>query len=389
MVIHTLLSIGCTLLTDACIILLFCTYYKNTKPVRLLIERDYARFAEGTTAYADTNFMRQGGKPEMLLQHGIGLTGNFFFDLMIMIGFSSLLFIIYYLLISHNTVSYLREIHRGIERIKEGDFDTNIRVLREDELSIMAQSVNEMRCTIKELMEKERMTEKTKNDLITNVAHDLRTPLTSIIGYLELLRREQSLPEETQKKYVNIAYDKSKRLQNLVVDLFDYTRYVKDGVNIQTHTLELNRFLEQLVEEFYPGFQDAKLECQVKLVQEDLNVSADGELLARAFGNLISNAMKYGVDGKLIIVETKVVDQWASVAITNFGQIIPKSDQNKIFEKFYRVESSRSVATGGTGLGLAITKNIISMHNGSIRVKSDENGTVFEVRLPMERKEET
>lgn len=316
-------------------------------------------------------------------RRGMGLTGNIALDLLILVGFSALLFTVYFILASHNMVNYLREIQMGIERIKDGDFDTNIRVISEDELSVMAQSINEMRYTVKELMEKERMAEKTKNDLITNVAHDLRTPLTSIIGYLELIRKETDMPPDTKKKYLRVVYDKAKRLQNMVVDLFDYTRYAKDGVSIRKSPLEINRFMEQLLEEFYPSFQDTALECQLRLCEENILLEADGELLARAFSNLLGNAIKYGVDGKLIIVETKHVDNWAIISITNYGQIIPRQDLNKIFDKFYRVEASRSINTGGTGLGLAITKNIITLHHGRIFVKSDEEGTIFEVSIPI------
>ena len=305
-------------------------------------------------------------------------------DLIILIGVSAILFTAYFILVSHNMVNYLREIQVGIEQIKDGDFDTDIRIVNEDELSRMAKSLNEMRSNIKELIEKERIVEKTKNDLVTNVAHDLRTPLTSILGYLELLKREEHLDLSTRKKYLNIVYDKAKRLQNLVVDLFDYTRYVKDGVSIRKGNLELNRFVEQVLEEFYPSFQDANLECEAILWKQDIRLMADGELLARAFGNLVSNAIQYGADGKLVIVKTEVIGQEALISITNFGQIIPKQELPKIFEKFYRVEASRSMSTGGTGLGLAITKNIISLHQGTIHVRSDENGTVFEIRLPME-----
>ena len=280
-------------------------------------------------------------------------------------------------------VHYLREIQAGIERIKEGDFDTNIRVVNEDELSKMANSINEMRYTIKELMEKERVVEKTKNDLITNVAHDLRTPLTSIIGYLELLQNEESFEMETRKKYLNIVYEKAKRLQNLVVDLFDYTRYAKDGVTIRKRNLEWNRFVEQVLEEFYPNFQSANLEYEAILWNQEIYLMADGELLARAFGNLIANAIQYGVDGKLVIVKTARIGNEAILSITNFGQVIPKQELSKIFEKFYRVEASRSMATGGTGLGLAITKNIISLHQGTISVSSNENGTTFKMSLPI------
>ena len=379
---YTFISLWCTFLTDIVIICLMFLYHTQTHNHISQIARFEQKQIEFVPYSMENNqnfrtFFR-------FFDENIGLTGNMLIDMILLIGFSAILFTAYFVLISHNMVHYLREIQAGIERIKEGDFDTNIRVVNEDELSKMANSINEMRYTIKELMEKERVVEKTKNDLITNVAHDLRTPLTSIIGYLELLQNEESFEMETRKKYLNIVYEKAKRLQNLVVDLFDYTRYAKDGVTIRKRNLEWNRFVEQVLEEFYPNFQSANLEYEAILWNQEIYLMADGELLARAFGNLIANAIQYGVDGKLVIVKTARIGNEAMLSITNFGQVIPKQELSKIFEKFYRVETSRSMATGGTGLGLAITKNIISLHQGTISVSSNENGTTFKMSLPIE-----
>lgn len=379
---YTFISLWCTFLTDIVIICLMFLYHTQTQNHISQIARFEQKQIEFVPYSMENNqnfrtFFR-------FFDENIGLTGNMLIDMILLIGFSAILFTAYFVLISHNMVHYLREIQAGIERIKEGDFDTNIRVVNEDELSKMANSINEMRYTIKELMEKERVVEKTKNDLITNVAHDLRTPLTSIIGYLELLQNEEIFEKETRKKYLNIVYEKAKRLQNLVVDLFDYTRYAKDGVTIRKRNLEWNRFVEQVLEEFYPNFQSANLEYEAILCKQEIYLMADGELLARAFGNLIANAIQYGVDGKLVIVKTARIGNEAMLSITNFGQVIPKQELSKIFEKFYRVETSRSMATGGTGLGLAITKNIISLHQGTISVSSNENGTTFKMSLPIE-----
>ena len=379
---YTFISLWCTFLTDIVIICLMFLYHTQTHNHISQIARFEQKQIEFVPYSMENNqnfrtFFR-------FFDENIGLTGNMLIDMILLIGFSAILFTAYFVLISHNMVHYLREIQAGIERIKEGDFDTNIRVVNEDELSKMANSINEMRYTIKELMEKERVVEKTKNDLITNVAHDLRTPLTSIIGYLELLQNEEIFEMETRKKYLNIVYEKAKRLQNLVVDLFDYTRYAKDGVTIRKRNLEWNRFVEQVLEEFYPNFQSANLEYEAILWNQEIYLMADGELLARAFGNLIANAIQYGVDGKLVIVKTARIGNEAMLSITNFGQVIPKQELSKIFEKFYRVEASRSMATGGTGLGLAITKNIISLHQGTISVSSNENGTTFKMSLPIE-----
>lgn len=379
--IYTLISLVGTIIIDAIVLLLLYIYnFQNSQ------------FAPRALLNATQEIPAGIIKQPMPFAHNInmnmpGLTDNLLLDMFILCVFSALVFILIFIMASHNMVNYLREISDGIDRIKEGDFDTNIRIMNEDELSVMAYSLNDMRMQIKNLMEKERVAEKTKNDLITNVAHDLRTPLTSIIGYLDLIRSEKGIDIPIQMKYVNIAYDKSKHLQGLIEDLFDYTRYAKDKLDADKCLLDINRFMEQLVEEFYPSFEEHSLECQCNILKDEIMIDADGDLLARAISNLLSNAIKYGSDGKLIIIETKVRELEVSIAITNFGRIIPKYDLDKIFDKFYRVEGSRSLDTGGTGLGLAIAKNIIQMHDGHIGAVSNEKGTVFEVILPLVGKE--
>ena len=157
----------------------------------------------------------------------------------------------------------------------------------------------------------------------------------------------------------------------------------KRQVKIKKEILDLNLFVPQLVDEFYPSFMDHKLECRTDFYEGALNIEGNGELLARAIGNLISNAIKYGVDGKLVEVHTGLKDKMAFVAIVNYGKIIPAEDLDKIFDKFYRVENSRSLKTGGTGLGLAIAKNIVNLHEGEIWATSDESGTRFQIELPV------
>ena len=284
--------------------------------------------------------------------------------------FTILLLIIYFILISNKFVTYVREIISGVERMKSGDLMEEIPVRGEDEFSEIAASINEMR-------------QKTKDELITNVAHDLRTPLTSILGYLDLLTQGDFLTEEQKQKYLGIVSSKAKQLETLVKDLFDYTRYDRNKVKIKKEILDLNLFVPQLVDEFYPSFMDHQLECRTDFYEGALNIEGNGELLARAIGNLISNAIKYGADGKLVEVHTGLKDKKAFVAIVNYGKIIPAKDLDKIFDKFYRVENSRSLKTGGTGLGLAIAKNIINLHEGNIWATSDESGTRFQIELPV------
>lgn len=337
----------------------------------------------GNSALATDN-KKEKPMAEMQLHTRAVITNNVIIDAVIIVLFSILIFMVYYVLLSYKVIDYFREIHKGIQRITSGDLNTNIRVRGDDELSQFAYSVNSMRIELKGLMERERKAEQVKNELITNVAHDLRTPLTSIIGYLDLLDSESQLEEEKRKKYVHIAYQKARRLERLIQELFDFTRYEKDKLKLNLVKLDMTRFMEQLVEEFYPSMQENRLECYTVFPRESLYINGDGESLARAFGNLMSNAIKYGAEGKQLRLELHGLygNQQIRVAIINYGRMIPEKDLGKIFEKFYRVESSRATHTGGTGLGLAIAKNIIEMHQGVISVSSDEDGTVFEVIFP-------
>lgn len=303
-------------------------------------------------------------------------------DICVIAVFTILLLIIYFILISHNFVMYVREIISGVERMKSGDLMEEIPVRGEDEFSEIAGSINEMRQNLYKTLESQKAAEKTKDELITNVAHDLRTPLTSILGYLDLLTQGDFLTAEQKQKYLGIVSAKARQLETLVKDLFDYTRYDRNKVKIKKETLDLNLFVPQLVDEFYPSFMDHHLTCRTAFYEGALPIEGNGDLLARAIGNLISNAIKYGADGKLVEIYTGRKENKTFVAVVNYGKIIPPKDLDKIFDKFYRVENSRSLKTGGTGLGLAIAKNIVNLHEGEIWATSDESGTRFQIELP-------
>ena len=304
-------------------------------------------------------------------------------DVFVILVFTILLLVMYFILISHSFVMYVREIINGIERMRNGDFMEEIPVKGEDEFSEIADSINEMRKNLSETLESRKAAEKTKDELITNVAHDLRTPLTSILGYLDLLTQGDFLTEDQRQKYLGIVSSKAKQLETLVKDLFDYTRYDRDKVKIKKEILDLNLFMPQLVDEFYPSFIENELECRTDFYEDALNIKGNGELLARAISNLLSNAIKYGAEGKVVEVVTGRLEKKAFVAVINYGKIIPAEDLDKIFDKFYRVETSRSLKTGGTGLGLAIAKNIVNLHDGTIWASSDESGTRFQIELPV------
>ena len=286
-------------------------------------------------------------------------------------------FSVSFLLLQSRSMRYISRISSAMREIAEGDLNITLDVEGDDEFADMAENLNNM-------MDRERESERTKNELITNVAHDLRTPLTSIIGYLELLSGPVKLNEEMQKKYLDITYKKSKRLQKLIEDLFGFTKLNYGKISMKVSKVDIVKLLSQMLEEFYPNFMEKNLAYELQSNVTAKVITADGNLLARLFDNLINNAIKYGSEGKKIIVKVDATDTVVTVSVTNFGYVIPKEELPLLFEKFYRVEQSRSVNTGGTGLGLAIAKNIVDMHGGTIGVTSDLNGTVFTVKLKVD-----
>lgn len=291
------------------------------------------------------------------------------------------MFTLIFWLLQRKAFGYIENISMAMKSIAGGDLSTRIEVEGDNEFSDMAATLNSMVSDIRSLMDKEREAEKTKNELITNVAHDLRTPLTSIIGYLELLSKNDKLDEQTRNKYTQIAYAKAKKLEKLIEDLFGFTKLNYGKIAMKLEKTDLVKLISQLMEEFYPNFSEKNLSFSLKSNQPSAPVYADPNLIARLFDNLIGNAIKYGAEGKEINVRIESEEKYTTVYVINYGKVIPKEELPLIFEKFYRLEQSRSSETGGTGLGLAIAKNIVDMHKGSIEVKSDLDGTAFIVKL--------
>ena len=291
------------------------------------------------------------------------------------------IFSVTFMILEEPGIRYLGRISDAVQSISQGNLNTEVDVTGDDEFSAMAANLNKMSSDIRKLIDKEREAERTKNELITNVAHDLRTPLTSIIGYLELLAGNTQIPQEMQHKYIEIAYSKSRRLEKLIEDLFGFTKLNYGKIAMHIGQIDIVKLLEQLLEEAYPNFEEKNLSYDLQSNVPAKIISADGNLLARLFDNLIGNAIKYGADGKRVLVKIHGEEDTVTVSVTNFGRVIPADELPLLFNKFYRVEQSRSATTGGTGLGLAIAKEIVDMHGGTIRVASDLNGTVFTVKL--------
>ena len=220
-----------------------------------------------------------------------------------------------------------------------------------------------------------------KNDLITYLAHDLKTPLTSVVGYLSLLEEAPEMSVERKAKYVHIALDKALRLERLINEFFEITRYNLHEIVLEKENIDLSYMLLQMADEFYPVLVDHGNMIYVD-VGENLKVVADADKLARVFNNILKNAIAYSDGGSVIELRAMQLDKSVRVAISNHGRTIPKQKLQAIFEKFYRLDDARSSNTGGAGLGLAIAKEIVTLHGGTITAESENQVTTFIVELP-------
>ncbi len=248
------------------------------------------------------------------------------------------------------------------------------------ELEDLEKQLNHLK---REYEKKERLAkenEQRKNDLVVYLAHDLKTPLTSMIGYLSLLDEVKDMPTIQREKYIKIALEKSYRLEDLINELFDITRFNSETIVLEKEKLNIKLMLEQMIDDFYPVLKEENKKIDL-ICCENPCVYGDPNKLARVFSNLIKNAIFYSLEDT-IQIEVKKTKEEIQCVIANKGKEIPKEKLQKIFEKFYRMDYSRTSKTGGSGLGLAIAKEIVELHGGKIYATSDSEFTKFYVHLP-------
>ena len=227
-----------------------------------------------------------------------------------------------------------------------------------------------------------RENEQKKDELSVYLAHDIKTPLTSMIGYLSLLSEIKDMPQEQRNRYIDIALDKSYRLEDLINELFDVARFNSEKIVLEKEEINLNLMLEQIADDFYPTLKE--MNKKINFTSDEKTILyADPDKLSRVFNNLIKNAVNYSKENTDIDISILNKENQATVKITNKGKQIPKEKLDKIFEKFYRLDSSRTSKTGGSGLGLAIAKEIVELHGGRIYAESDMKETTFSVILPI------
>ena len=274
---------------------------------------------------------------------------------------------------------YFMEINNGIDDIGRESIGE---VSLPPELSVTEKKIN----TIKHTLEKQKLdmklAEQRKNDMVMYLAHDLKTPLASVIGYLNLLCDEGQISEELRQKYLSVSLEKAERLEDLINEFFEIAKFNLSNITLQYSRISLVRLLEMLLYEFQPMLHEKNLECNL-MVPEDIMIRCDADKIQRVFDNLLKNAVIYSFEGTDINIAVVGQGEDVEITFTNHGDTIPEEKLERVFEQFYRLDASRSTSSGGAGLGLAIAKQIIELHHGAIMARSENEIIEFKVILPV------
>ncbi len=310
------------------------------------------------------------------IMHNELLSVNLAF-LLIVLGF--LFFLLVFVLLVNKKVKYIKFLTNEVEVIKREGFGKTIKVRGEDELATLCESINDMSVQLGEKIKNEKLIEQTKNELITNISHDLKTPLTSIVGYLELLNSDQ-LEDADKKQYIQTAYRSSLRLNTLVNELFEYTKLSGSDIKFTKDTVNLSLLLNQVVGENILNFSEKKIDVILKNPYPEVLCLIDSAQMLRVFENLISNAQKYSEPDSKFIVSLSITNQNILISFTNRCKCIKEEELELFFNRFYRQDKSRTEE--GSGLGLAIARRIVELHEGSITAQKHKSDITFLITLP-------
>jgi len=273
---------------------------------------------------------------------------------------------------------YFDQINKGIYALLSTEHET---IKMSPEIKLVEDNLNTVQQTLEQQRAEAELSEQKKDDLIMYLAHDIKTPLTSVIGYLSVLDETKDMQKAKREKCISISLEKAHRLETLVNEFFEITRFHRENIVITKKMVDLNYLLVQLVDEFYPQMQANAVRIETD-ISRDMRIYGDADYLARAFQNLIRNAITYSDKNSVIHIRALLQGEDAIIDISNQGETISLEEQAHIFEKFYRADEARQANTGGSGLGLAIAKSIIALHHGTICVKSENRTTTFTISLP-------
>jgi len=296
-----------------------------------------------------------------------------------------------FLFLTRKIVKDLITLEQGLQYISEGHLHFRVPVSREDELGRVAANINRMTERLEQQMAKERKLEKSKMEMITGLSHDLRTPLTSIIGYIELLRTESFQDEEEYSRFIQNTYNKTLHLKKLIDDLFEYTRLTSVDTPLNLKKIDLFQLLDQLLFEFEPIAQENGIHIAKEMDETPIITSIDSEKMARAIDNLLMNALKYSPKPGNIRIRMRTDRGRIVIEVENQGTPLSEDQESKLFDRFYKVDHSRSsegIQTGA-GLGLSIARNIVELHGGTLTLHHVHGTFTFQLSLPLEHADQS
>ncbi|MCQ5252253.1 HAMP domain-containing histidine kinase [Bariatricus massiliensis] len=298
---------------------------------------------------------------------------------LIWLGAIAVIFLFFFRFFINWVTQYFTIINNGIDALLSEE-EAEIHLL--SEMSATEKKLNTVKQTLKNRTMEARLAEQRKNDLVMYLAHDIRTPLTSVIGYLNLLDEAPDMPARQKEKYLHVSLNKAYQLEKMINEFFEITRYNLQQINLTKETIDLYYMLVQLSDELSPLLA-ANGNTARLIAEETLTVYGDPDKLARVFNNVLKNAAAYSYPNTEIIIAAKVKSDVVEISFQNKGNTIPKEKLSAIFEKFYRLDEARTSNTGNAGLGLAIAKEIVTLHGGTISAVSENNIVKFLISLPL------
>lgn len=292
------------------------------------------------------------------------------------------IFIMVSMVFVNRKVKYIKFLTKEIKEIEKAGFGKVIQVKGEDELANLCRSINSMSLELREKIENEKKIEKNKNELITNVSHDLRTPLTSIIGYIDLLKKNKFKDKEKFNEYISIIDERAKSLNKLINELFEYTKLSSHDVKLNYNNVNICELIDQIFGEYIVIFNKIGLELEKDIPEKAIFINVDIEKVVRVLENLLSNAKKYSVKNTKVIIRVIEENNNAIILVTNKVENISQEDLEYIFERFYKLDKSRN-DSDSSGLGLNIVKRIVELHNGMVKVELNDSFITFKIILPL------
>ncbi|WP_033826589.1 sensor histidine kinase [Bacillus andreraoultii] len=354
--------------------------FKNTLIFKLLVAITVSFLASIVALVCFSRFIISFINVKYIVESSVA---TYYIILFILITFVILSFIVTFFFMVRRKILYLKMITESVNDIANGKLGMTIEIKGNDEITKLVNNINLMSIELGNKFEYERQLEKAKNELITNVSHDLRSPLTSIIGYLDLLRKGQYSDKEQLHDYLETTHSKSKRLGVLIDELFEYTRLTSPDVKLNFSKIDLASLLEQMIGEYIPIFENEKLSIEKSISEEEIIVEIDVEKMVRVYENLFMNAIKYSIKPSELQVSLVNEGDMAVSKISNKVEKPPTEDINMLFERFFTGDKAR-MNNRGTGLGLAISKRIVELHQGSIRAEFKDGWMTFIVEYPVQ-----